>query len=82
MEKKQIVFLGTRAINPVLKISRSLRKTKKYETVLVCFSKIEKKFVKDSFDKIYCLDLEIAFSPRKLNRLLRKLRGEEGRAFF
>lgn len=82
MAKKQIVFMGARPVHAILKIARALKLTNKYEIILVNFSKIEEKVVKESFDKILTLELDLSISFKALFHFFKKLTQKETHDFF
>jgi len=54
--KKQIVFIEPKPTVYTYRIARTLKLTGKYETVLVCFSGIDKKFFGKAFDDFHILE--------------------------
>ncbi|MBU0467103.1 MAG: hypothetical protein KKF39_05550 [Nanoarchaeota archaeon] len=82
MKKKQLVFIGPKAQKTVTRMARVLKYRGGYETVLVCFSKVNEEFVKNTYDKIIYLELDFSPSPKNISRLLKKLTGKEARTFF
>ncbi|MFH1607967.1 MAG: hypothetical protein ABIA78_02440 [archaeon] len=85
MEKKQIIFIEPKPTAMNYRIARSLKLTGEYETILFCFSKVDKEFYGKAYNHIFELELS-----HKLNRnffrifinFLNTILSERGRIFL
>lgn len=80
--KKQIVFIEPKATINAYRIAQSLKVTKKYETILICFSKVDRDFYSKAYDKILVLELSHKIDknfPKIAIHFLKKIFGKEGR---
>jgi len=82
MTRKQIIFVETNPVVPVYKMARLLKLSKKYETVLVSFTKVNTDYQKKAFDKIIILDLDAPLSPRSIFRTLKRLNQKRYKSIF
>jgi glycosyltransferase involved in cell wall biosynthesis len=83
--KKQIVFIEPKPTVNLYRIARSLKLTEKYETILVCFSEVDRKFFGKAYDKVLILELNHKMDHKFLItfiNLLRKISSREGKSFF
>ncbi len=80
--KKKIVFVESFFNVPTFKIACALKKTGKYETILILLSKDDKKNLKKAFDKIFIFDLKFNPTPRGLINFFRKIKSKEGKKFL
>ncbi|VVB82610.1 Uncharacterised protein [uncultured archaeon] len=82
MPKKQIVFIEPQATVNSYRIARSLKLTKRYETILFCFAKVDKDFYNKAYDRIFVLELDHKFRLNNLIALFKKLLSKEKKYFF
>ena len=80
--KKQIIFVEPKPTIYTYRIARTLKLTGKYETVLVCFSKVDKTFFGKAFDKFHILEWSHKPNLKNFIDFFRKLFGKKGRTFF
>ncbi len=80
--KKQIIFIEPKPTIYTYRIARTLKLTGKYETVLVCFSKIDKKFFGKAYDKFHILEWSHKPNFKNFIDFFRKLFGKGSRTFF
>ena len=80
--KKQIVFIEPKPTVYAYKIARTLKLTGKYETVLVCFSDVDKNLFSKAYDKFLILELSHKINFKDFFDFFRKIFSKEGRAFF
>lgn len=80
--KKKIVFVESFFNVPTFKIACALKKTGKYETILILLSKDDKKNLKKAFDKIFIFDLKFNLTPIGLINFFRKIKSQEGKKFL
>lgn len=85
MDKKQIVFIEPKATINAYRIARSLRLTKRYETILICFSKIDRDFYSKAYNKILILELSHKIDkdfPKTVVHFFKKIFGKDGRSLI
>jgi hypothetical protein len=80
--KKQIVFVEHPNTTYTYKIARSLKLTKEYETVLITFSKVDKKFFSKAYDKIIVFELSHKVNLKSLLKLPLRLLWKEFKIFL
>ena len=80
--KKQIVFVESFFHIPSFKIAYALKKTKKYETILILLTKHDKKIFEKAFDKIYIFDLKFTLAPKELINFFKKIKSKKGKKFL
>jgi hypothetical protein len=80
--KKQIVFIEPGLTTAVFKIARALKLTKKYETILITFSKINKDFYKKAYDKIFVYEIDGTPSLKNLVNFFKEMLSKKGRKFI
>lgn len=73
MGKKQIVFVEPKLVVSTYKIARTLRITDKYETVLVCYSKTNKEFIKKGFDKVIGIQGSLLPNYKNIKEIVRRI---------
>lgn len=80
--KKKVIFIEPKPTVYIYRIARALKLTGRYETVLVCFSNVDKDFFSKAFDNFYIL--EWSHKPTFANFIdfFKKLFGKRGRTFF
>jgi glycosyltransferase involved in cell wall biosynthesis len=82
LNKKQIVFIEPNPTALTYRLARSLKLTERYETVLVSFSKIDRKFFGKAYDTILNLELSHKFKLKNLKDLWKKIANKDIRNFF
>ncbi len=82
VKKKQIVFIEPLPNVFMYRLARSLRLTGKYETVLFCFSKVDKEFFSKAYDKILVLELSHKLKIKNLFDLSKKMLNGEVKTFL
>ena len=82
LNKKQIVFIEPKPTVNGYRIARSLKLTKRYETILISFSKVDKKFFGKAYNKILTLELSHKLRFKNLKNLLQKVVIGEIKKFF
>ena len=80
--KKQIIFIEPKVNIYSYRIARTLKLTGKYETVLVSFSKVDKQFFSEAYDKIFVLELSHKINFKDLSGFFRTVLSKKGRDFF
>ncbi len=80
--KKQIIFVESKPTIYTYKIARTLKLTGKYETVLVCFSEVDRTFFGKAFDKFHILEWSHKPNFKNFIDFFRKVFGKKGREFF
>ena len=80
--KKQIVFIEAKPTVYTYKLARTLKLSGKYETVLVCFSEIDKDFYSKAYDEFHILEWSHKPNFKNFVDFFRKIFGKKGRAFF
>lgn len=80
--KKQIVFIEDTPTIPVFKLARTLKLTKKYETVLISFSRLNKEFYSKAFDKIIIFEIGDIRRLKNLLFIFRQIFGKNRRKFL
>ena len=73
VKKKQIVFIEPRPNVFMYRLAKSQRLTEKYETILFCFSKVDKEFFGKAYDKIFVLELSHKLKIKNLIDLSKKM---------
>jgi len=82
LNKKQIVFVEPKPTVYVYRLARSLRLTGRYETILISFSEIDKKFFGKAYDKILILELSHKLKFKNFGDLFKRILSKNGRNFF
>ncbi len=82
LNKKQIVFVESFFNVPTFNMAYALKKTKKYETVLILLAKHDKKIFEKAFDKIFIFDLKFNLTPKGLINFFKKIKSKEGKKFL
>lgn len=82
MQKKQIVFIEPKPTVYAYRMARSLRLTGRYETILVSFSEVDKKFFEKAYDRILILELSHKLKFKNFIDFLKKILSKEGRDFL
>ena len=80
--KKQIVFIEYFPTINGYKIAKGLKNTGKYETVLISFNKVDKKFFGIAYDKIINLEISQKINLKNLFFFIKKIFSKEGSKFF
>ncbi len=71
--KKQIVFIEPKPTVFIYRIARSLRLTKRYETILISFSEVDKDFFGKAYDEIRIFELSHKLKFKNLVNLSKKM---------
>ncbi|MGV8151744.1 MAG: hypothetical protein ACP5OG_01560 [Candidatus Nanoarchaeia archaeon] len=79
-KKKQIIFIEPSPTVYAYRIAKGLKTTGKYETMLICFSKLNQEQYKSAYDKI--IVFELSHKIKNLFSMYRKIKSKEGKAFF
>jgi len=80
--KKQIVFVEHPNTTFTYKIARSLKLSGRYETILITFSKTNKKFLKGAYDKIIDFELSHKVNPKNLLTFTKRVLSPDFRKFL
>ena len=80
--KKQIVFIEYFPTILGFKIAKGLRDTGRYETVLISFNKVDKKFFEIGYDKIINLEVSQKLSLKNLFFFIQKMFSKKRAKFF
>lgn len=82
MKIKQIVFIEYFPMIVTFKIAKYLRDSGKYETVLISFNKVDRKFFETGYDKIINLEISQKFSFKNLFFFIKKMLSKKRAKFF
>ncbi|MBI2004029.1 hypothetical protein HYS72_01040 [Candidatus Pacearchaeota archaeon] len=80
--KKQIVFIEYFPTIHGYKVAKGLRKSGRYETVLISFNKVDRKFFGTGYDKIINLEVSQKINFKNLFFFIRKMFSKEWSKFF
>jgi glycosyltransferase involved in cell wall biosynthesis len=80
--KKKIVFIEPKLTIYTYRIARTLKLSGNYETVLFCFSDMDKSFLNNAFDEINILEWSHKPNLKNFIDFFRNVFGKKGRLFF
>lgn len=80
--KRQIVFVEYSPTVHSYKMSRGLRESGKYETVLITFNKFDRTFFEEGYDKIIYLQINQKPNLKNFFSVLKTIMSRERREFF